>query len=237
MNNKDFFIKVYAITTTMILGYMVLTGFSESKPENKFDEITVERINIVDPDGKLAMVLSNSERQHSGMMNGTTFQQRERPAGMIFFNKEGDEVGGLLYDGSEKEGAGMVLSFDQYKNDQIMQMQYMRTPSGKQKYGMNLWDRSNTITLPRLIHVIDSLKNVGVTDEEKMEDILINMNGGLPIGADRLFTGKNFDNQTGVFIKDVYGRDRIKLYIGTDDVPHFQILNEKGDLVKELIEK
>lgn len=233
MKNKDLLLKIYAITLTFILVFVFLISFRDKIPNNRFEEITAERINIVDADGKLMMVLSNSERQHPGMMDGKVFPTRERSAGLIFFNKEEDEVGGLIFDGSKNEGAGMVLSFDQYKNDQIMQMQYMRTAEGKQKYGLSLWDRSETITLPRLVFVMDSLKQAGVEDQQKIIDIITKMNSGIPLGAGRLFTGKNFDGQTGVFIKDEYGRDRIKLFIGNDNIPHFQLVDEKGKIVKD----
>lgn len=57
-----------------------------------------------------------------------------------------------------------------------------------------------------------------------MMNIITHMNDSIPVGADWLFTGEKFNNQTGVFIKDEYGKGRIKLYIGTDSKPHFQIL-------------
>ena len=39
---------------------------------------------------------------------------------MIFLNEEQDEVGGLVYKGNKEDGMGLVLSVDQYKNDQVM---------------------------------------------------------------------------------------------------------------------
>ena len=67
------------------------------------------------------------------MFNGEDLKHRERPPGIIFFNEEQDEVGGLVYGGNKKDGAGMALSLDQFKNDQVVQVQYQRTTEGKQQ--------------------------------------------------------------------------------------------------------
>ena len=236
MEHKNLILKLYAISLTFVFGYFLLSGFRPNDLTEKFDEITVERINIVEPDGKLKMVISNSTRQHPGMFDGEILMERERPPGIIFFNEEQDEVGGLVYSGNEEDGAGMVLSFDQYKNDQVMQMQYRKTKEGRQRYGLNIWDRSHTISLPVLISAIDSLKKEGVSSNREMMDKLNEMNNGKPVSAQRLFTGKNYDEQVGLFIKDEFGNNRIKIFIDENNDPKFEILDKDGKIIKELTE-
>jgi len=187
MKNTNLILKLYSITLTFVLGYFIIVDLKSNDSSEKFDEITVERINVVEPYGKLKMVISNSENQHPGMFDGEILMERNRPPGIIFFNEEQDEVGGLIYRGNKDDGAGMVLSFDQYKNDQVMQMQYQRNKNGKQKYGVNIWDRPEKFTLPKLISAMDSLKKEGVSDKQMME-ILQDMNDGNPLSAQRLFT-------------------------------------------------
>lgn len=237
MKKSNLLLKLYSITLTFIFGYFIISGFKTDDLEKKFDEITVERINIVEPDGKLKMVISNSQKQHPGMFDGEIIMERERPPGIIFFNEEQDEVGGLIYQGNKKDGAGMVLSFDQYKNDQVMQLQYQRSKSGSQQYGVNIRDRSEKFTLPRLISTMDSLKKQGVSDNQKMMEIMKEMNDGNPFSAQRLFTGKNFDEQVGMFIKDEFGNNRINIYINENNEPKFQILDKNGNVIKELTEE
>lgn len=232
MKNTNLILKLYSITLTLVFGYFIISGFKSNDSTEKFDEITVERINVVEPDGKLKMVISNSEKQHPGMFDGDILMERNRPPGIIFFNEEQDEVGGLIYRGNKDDGAGMVLSFDQYKNDQVMQMQYQRNKNGKQKYGVNIWDRPEKFTLPRLISAMDSLKKEGVSNKQMME-VLQDMNDGDPISAQRLFTGKDYNEQVGVFIKDEFGNDRINLFIDKNNEPKFQILDKDGDIIKE----
>lgn len=237
MIDKNFILKLYSITLTLILGYFILSGYTSIDLTEKFKEITVERINVVEPDGTLKMVISNSKRQHPGMFDGEMLAKRERPPGIIFFNEEQDEVGGLVYGGNKKDGAGMALSLDQYKNDQVVQVQYQRASDGKQQYGLNIWDRSEAFTLPRLIATMDSLKEKGISNRQVLMDTLKSINNGNPISAQRLFAGKNYDEQVGLFIKDEFGNPRIKIYIDESNEPKFQVLDQNGNVIKELAEK
>ena len=61
-------------------------AYTVQNKNQKFAEIDVERINIVEKDGKFRMVISNKERQHPGIIDGKTLPREEgRPAGMLFF--------------------------------------------------------------------------------------------------------------------------------------------------------
>ena len=84
------FLKAYAVVATLVGAVFVLTAFTSGK--QKFEEIDVERINVVEKDGSLKMVISNKERQHPGVMDGKTISRigRSRPPGILFFNGIGD---------------------------------------------------------------------------------------------------------------------------------------------------
>jgi hypothetical protein len=64
------FLKAYAIAITILIVAAAFVGFRQASQKNKFTEIDVERVNIVEKDGKLKMVISNSERQHPGVLDG-----------------------------------------------------------------------------------------------------------------------------------------------------------------------
>jgi hypothetical protein len=100
------FLKVYAIFLTLIVITLTVIVIITLR-SNHFKEITVERINIVEPDGMLRMVISDQKNQHPGKMNGKVMTSRLRPAGIIFFNNVGVEVGVFLYEGN-KIGASMT---------------------------------------------------------------------------------------------------------------------------------
>lgn len=214
---------------TFVLGFIGFTSFNSSNQQNKkFDEITVQRINVVEPDGKLKMVISNSDKQHPGMFNGKKMDARQRQPGMLFFNEEEDEVGGLVYAGNKKDGAGMVLSYDQYQNDQIMQMQYIHAGKNHQKYGVQLWDRSEDFSHSKLTKIADSLNNEGLSANE-ISKYFAKINDNKPINTSRMFTGKNFDKQVGMFLKDELGKDRIKIFVDKNNQPKFEVLDDDGN--------
>jgi len=90
----------------------------------------VGRINVVDANGALRMVISNKDRMHPGMMDGKMIDRPRPVAGLLFFNEEGDEVGGLSYTGREVNGRGRAnsgLMFDQFKQDQTVGITYSET--------------------------------------------------------------------------------------------------------------
>ena len=210
MKTENFVLKIYSITLTAILGYFMLSGFNADNTNQKFDEITVERINIVESDGKLKMVLSNQERQHPGMMDGNVYPPRERAPGIVFFNEEQDEIGYLGYHGNKENGGNNVyLSIDQYKNDQVMQLMHYTNKNGDNRYGLQLWERDKNFTMSKRLRVMDSLENAGYNYRRKLE-FLEEMNDGEPILEQRMFIGKNYNREMGLFIQDKYGIDRLR---------------------------
>lgn len=120
------FLAVYAGVLTVGLGLVVVYGFSRSAPS--FDQITVHRINVVEPDGTLRMVISDHAALPGVIVHGQREQPPARPqAGMIFYNDEGSEVGGLIFAGHRNaEGdvvdSGASLSFDKYGAGQVVQL-------------------------------------------------------------------------------------------------------------------
>ena len=92
------FLKIYAAIATLVCAVFFFSAFVLQTKKQKFEEIDVERINLVEKDGKLRMVISNEERQHPGIVNGKIIPRKgQRPPGMIFFNHLGDEMGGLIF--------------------------------------------------------------------------------------------------------------------------------------------
>lgn len=68
-------LKAYSFLTTLLLAAIAFStrrGYSEPQ----VFEIDVERINIVQKDGKLKLFISNSERQHPGVVDGVDAKNR-----------------------------------------------------------------------------------------------------------------------------------------------------------------
>ncbi|MGQ0715626.1 MAG: hypothetical protein ACT4PJ_18155 [Gemmatimonadaceae bacterium] len=89
-------LRAHAVITTSLLIVLLFGGFLQIPQRTRFTEIDVERINIVEPDGKLRMVISNRPRSTGPIYKGKPFGYPggSRP-GIIFFNDEETENGGL----------------------------------------------------------------------------------------------------------------------------------------------
>lgn len=234
INNKSMkeirFLKFYSGFLTMALLCTIIYVLSRDR-EKSFKEISVERINVVESNGDLKLVISNSERQHQGIVNGKSLPKRKRQAGLIFFNSVGDECGGLIYDGNDKE-AGLVLSVDKYRDDQVMQLQYIEnTEKNARKYGMQFWDYPKEDAYDERIKAFENYQKI-TDDKEKTEAYLKMKQEGL-LPEDRMFVGKNMNEDLGLFINDKKGKPRIKIYIDSKNNPKIELLNEQGNIIKE----
>jgi hypothetical protein len=225
------FLKVYSGFLTVALLFTIFYVMNPTKERN-FKEINVERINIVESNGDLKLVISNSKRQHQGIINGKSLPKRERQAGLIFFNSVGDECGGLVYDGNDKE-AGLVFSVDKYRDDQVMQLRYIEnTEKDTRTYGMQFWDYPKEDAFQDRNKAFNDLQKIEDNKEKRDAYLKMKQDGLLP--EDRMFVGKKMNKDVGLFINDNKGRPRIKIYIDNGNNPKIELLNEEGGiLVKE----
>src|SRR5580765_4320791 len=140
-------LKGYAIVMTLLLGSLSVAAFRQSAKKTRFTEIDVERINIVEPDGSYRMVISNRPRSIGPIYKGKPFGYPggTRP-GIIFFNDEGTENGGLTFTGKKNPdgtyAASSGFSFDQFNSDQILYFQYAEE-NGKRRTGFTIADRAD----------------------------------------------------------------------------------------------
>jgi len=109
----------YSTVLTTVLAAFTLAGSAAAKIQ-RFDEIDVHRINVREPDGTLRMVISNHSRLPGVIVRGKENPPVDRPyAGMLFYNDESTENGGLIFGGhsnanGEVVDSGVALSFDRY---------------------------------------------------------------------------------------------------------------------------
>ena len=206
-------------------------------PTSQFDEISVKRLNIIEPDGKYRLVLSNAERFPGLFMEGKEYKHHSRDGGgMLFINDEGDEVGGLTFGsntvGDNRRASGSLM-FDQYKQDQTVGIQYSEA-DGRRMAGLRVWDRPDWSIKP-LMEM--SARAAAASDEAKKNRIREEMrayamaNGGG--GAERFFAGKTLE-ETVVRLADKDGKARLLLKVGTDGTPSIEFLDPAGKVVKRI---
>ena len=126
MQRSQQFLVLYSGVLTVAFAATALLAFGPWRTGD-FRELTVERLNVVEPDGTLRMVISNHD-----LIPGIIVRSEERAldrsqAGMLFYNDEGSEVGGLIFGGhrnaeGEVVDSGVSLSFDKYESNQIVSL-------------------------------------------------------------------------------------------------------------------
>ena len=113
---------------TLMTGWMTATTVglavlawdrAESGPAKaSYQELTVQRLNLVEPDGTPRLIMANSKYYPGIYWKGTEYQHHSRigDSGILFFNRQGDEVGGMGFDGQRgpdgKPQAGGNITFD-----------------------------------------------------------------------------------------------------------------------------
>ena len=118
-----------AVLTTAVAAFVFGSGTHGQTQVQQFDQIDVQRINVREPDGTLRMVISNHAHLPGVITRSKEVPQTNRPyAGMLFYNDEGTENGGLVFGGRRNADgavvdAGVALSFDRYGgNSQFVQL-------------------------------------------------------------------------------------------------------------------
>lgn len=120
-------LAVYSSVLTTALVAFTFAGSVAAKPQS-FDEIDVHRLNVRESDGTLRLVISNHAKLPGVIERGKEHPRVDRPyAGMLFYNDEGTENGGLVFGGhrnaqGEVVDSGAGLMFDRYAGSQIVQL-------------------------------------------------------------------------------------------------------------------
>ncbi|WP_417354385.1 hypothetical protein [Flavobacterium sp.] len=139
------FLVAYSAIVSVILLFL-LVSFKTPKSFNE-DEISLKRINITDEQGNIRLVISNEERTPPPILNGKEYKRAISPAGMIFYDKEGNECGGLAL--SSKDNTDIsALVFD-YSNMDALGMRVIDTKDGDYNAGFIINDPSPKGTLGR----------------------------------------------------------------------------------------
>lgn len=220
----------YSALATTVVGFALAREATGNPRKAVYDEIDVKRINVREEDGTLRMVISSKGRFPGLIVRGKehAHPSGRKTAGFLFFNEEGTENGGLIFDGKTENGkvaSGGHIAFDQYERDQTVQMTYDEA-DGKRLAAF-------------IVHDYPFAPN----DEAAWEKAL-----AMPAGAAkeaeikrlkalhgpyrRAFIGRSRDDSSGMALFDAKGRPRITMIVTAEGAASIQFLDEKGKAVK-----
>jgi hypothetical protein len=253
-------LKGYAVIMTLVVGVLAVGAFARPGGRQvgeiqgtraKFDVIDVERINVIEPDGKYRLVLSNRPRSIGPiyMMKPFGYEGGTRP-GMIWFNDEGTENGGFTFTGTKCEtGTSIVdgkpcvkgtyaasthFTFDQFDQDQIFVMNY-EEQNGKRRVGITINDR-NADNIYRLVQIRDSITK-NTPDPVAARAAIQRALGGTPdnpSAAERLYIGRDVDKNAILNMRDALGKTRLRLVVDSLGAARIEFLDAAGKVTNSM---
>jgi hypothetical protein len=229
------FLTVYSGVLTIAFAATILAGIAESHGKQKFREIDVERINVVEPDGTLRMVISNKASFPGIIIKGKEIPHPNRKtAGMLFFNDEATENGGLIFGGSQ-DAQGKVssyghLSFDRYQRDQVFAIDASEE-DGQRTSELRIVDQSDH----PLTQDLEEFSKISKLPKDQQESAWAEYRRSTGPGPEtRILLGRADDRSVALRLKDVQGRDRIVIRVAPDGSPMLQMLDEQGKVTAQL---
>jgi hypothetical protein len=205
-------------------GALLLTGAGQ---QHRFDVIDAGRINIREPDGTLRLIISNAAQAPGIIIKGHEQPHPSRAsAGMIFYNDEGTENGGLIFDGKrdangEFDSSGS-LTFDRYEQDQVVQI--TGSEEGRQRYaGMIVNDQPDA---PMDFAAIERARSLAGAAQMRA---FRKANAG---GTQRAFVGRDEAGDSQIVLRDASGAKRLILQVTAAGVAQLEFLDAAGKVVR-----
>lgn len=246
MNKELAFLRTFAAASAIGITFVTSSAFKE-QGNQKFTEIDVERINIVEKDGTVKMIITNVDRFPNGTdkINGRpTNETRKKRSGMIFFNEDGIECGGFIYDGQKTangHSSGLSLTYDQYDGDQVMQLLTQDYQKGDQRFvssSLAFNDRPSKESQQKTAEIMKELEALGEKDPKAMRDKQKAYEAqGLIGGVPRVMLGKTRSQNNGLFLFDDKGMPKAMFYVDKDNNAKLDFFDDQGNTIASFPEK
>ena len=226
-------VRVYAVVGTLFMIIGLVAGLSARAAKTHFGEIDVERINVVEKDGQLRMVMANKELTPGPVERGVPFAYGSgRRVGLIFYNDEGTECGGLAF-GSSRTGddyeAGAILAFDQYDQDQAIALQHYESNSRRYS-GLTISEYPTGITNKERSERYEKLEKMpdGPAKQKALSDL------EAFDGRARAYFGRARDGAAVLNLMDPSGKTRLRLRVDQAGAARIEFLDEAGQVKKTI---
>ncbi|HXD37254.1 MAG TPA: hypothetical protein VN624_11400 [Rhodanobacter sp.] len=228
------FLVVYSGVLTAVFAVSMLSGFVAAPKKTSLQELDVQRINLVEPDGTLRMVISDKARFPGLIVEGKEYPHPRPQAGMLFFNDEGTENGGLVFSGhKDKDGkivdSGGSLTFDKYNQDQLVQLMGVHDSSGHQA-GLIVSDRPDRPVLQDL----QEFPKIEAMPAAERKRLMQERSKSAYYGATRITVARGDDGVAKISLRDGQGHARIVMGVAADGASSLKFLDADGKVLNEL---
>lgn len=235
MTNFGAFLGGCAAVGLALAGVTAVSG-AKAPAVAHFDEITVGRINVEEPDGTKRLVISNRTQFPGDFLKGkeTSRADRRAYAGVLFINDEGTEDGGLIFNGGETPDgrikAGLSLTFDRFRQDQSLQLTHDDDEHGSTSaLVINDAPFYKDSSLDDLHGFVARAATLPMAERPAYWQRLRDEGRLL---RNRIYLGTTDARSASLTLKDEQGRPRMELLVSAQGTPEIRMLDEAGKVVK-----
>lgn len=203
----------------------------------KLDELTVGRLNVVEPDGTPRMIIASRARFPGSFTRGKEIPRPDRSdaAGILFVDDEGTENGGLIQSGQlgkdGKPSADASLTFDRFRQDQMIQLG-LHEVGDQAEAGLRISDRPSfrEFSVDDLLQLVREVEHLPAAER----DAAVQRHRALGhFGHERGYFGTQ-QGTAQLALDDPQGRPRLVLRVSAEGEPSIALLDEAGKTVRAI---
>jgi hypothetical protein len=181
----------------------------------RLDHLEVERLDVVEPDGKPRIILAGAQRFPGIIWKGKEYPHPGREkGGVLFFNDDGTEAGGMIY-----TNAGAIFTMDQHDQDQTLALLYDDDSHGR-AVGLVVNDPPAQSLFPVI--------SAGDPHESEARA------NAMPPTQMRFYAGKQKNGSAGVWLFDKDGKPRLRLEVDAAGEPVLEFFDAAGNSVARM---
>jgi hypothetical protein len=207
------FLKGAAVVLTLLLIAAAVFTYWRAQQKPYFAELSVERLNLIEPNGLPRMIFHNSARIPGAIVRGQDqpHPNRRNTPGVLYFNDEGTENGGML-------------KFDMFDQDQVVALDE----------GLKVWDQPY-IPIQEVIERAGA--GLALPEGPRRTHALQELNKwamSQGIFTQRLMVGLNRDHAAMIELADTQRRPRVRALVAPTGDARIDFLDEKGGVTRSI---
>ena len=170
-----------------------------------FDTLTVQRINVVDPDGTMRLIIANNARLPGAIIRGKAYPRSiNDAAGVLFLDTKGDETGGFVTTKlRDNDVAGFTFDYTYQLTDGIRMWKQESNDGTRWRTGFDIFDRR---PYTGAVESSQGVQRITLADEDQNAQLVIS---------------------------DAQGHARIRIGVDKNGQPRIEMLNTDGKVTNQ----
>lgn len=181
---------------------VALAAAASQQPSAAFDTLTVQRINVVDPDGKMRLIIANSARLPGAVVHGKSHPRSiNDAAGVLFLDSKGEETGGIaLARLRDNDVANLIFDYTYQPTDGIKILKEESADGTKWRAAFDIFDRR---PYTGAVESSQGVQRISLTDQNQNAELVVSD----PQGHQRIRIGVDAAGTPAITILSADGKE------------------------------